>query len=63
MADTGGMDTGKGKAQEMTGQVTGDRRKEASGRADQAKGEAKKAMGETHDRARGVQDSIRRDGS
>ncbi|MFE4721051.1 CsbD family protein, partial [Streptomyces sp. NPDC056728] len=35
------MDKVKGKAKEMTGKVTGDRRKEASGRADQAKGEAK----------------------
>ncbi|MGW6359982.1 CsbD family protein [Streptomyces sp. NPDC055092] len=63
MADKGGTDKIKGKAKEMTGKVTGDRRREAEGKADQAKGEAKKAMGSAHDRARGVQDSLKRHGS
>ncbi|MFF1357746.1 CsbD family protein [Streptomyces sp. NPDC058297] len=63
MPDKGGMDKVKGKAKEMTGKVTGDRRKEAEGKTDQAKGEAKKTMGDARDRARGVHDSLKRDGS
>ncbi|MFF5565182.1 CsbD family protein [Streptomyces sp. NPDC012623] len=49
------MDKAKGKAKEMTGKVTGDRRKEAEGKTDQAKGKAK----DTVDRAKGVKDSVR----
>ncbi|RDG35266.1 CsbD family protein [Streptomyces corynorhini] len=48
------MDKAKGKAKEMTGKVTGDRRKEAEGKTDQAKGKAKDAM----DRAKGTKDSM-----
>ncbi|MFF2503777.1 CsbD family protein [Streptomyces sp. NPDC058067] len=63
MAGKGGNSKVKGKAKEMAGKVTGDRRREAEGMADQAKGEARKAMGETRDRAHGVQDSVKRHGS
>ncbi|MFF1360567.1 CsbD family protein [Streptomyces sp. NPDC058297] len=60
MTGRGGMDKIKGKAKEMTGKITGDRRKEAEGKGDQFKAEGKKAMREVHDRARGARDSLKR---
>ncbi|RPK49480.1 CsbD family protein [Streptomyces sp. gb1(2016)] len=52
------MDKLKGKAKEATGKVTGDRRKEAEGKSDQAKAKAEGALGATGDRAKGVKDSL-----
>ncbi|MFD5876958.1 CsbD family protein [Streptomyces sp. NPDC060322] len=52
------MDKLKGKAKETTGKLTGDRRKEAEGKSDQAKAKAEGALGETGDRAKGVKDSL-----
>ncbi|MFM9373376.1 CsbD family protein [Streptomyces sp. Da 82-17] len=52
MADKGGMDKAKGKAKEMTGKVTGDRRQQAEGKMDQARGEAKKVRGKAEEQAR-----------
>ncbi|MER7196587.1 hypothetical protein CG723_43625 [Streptomyces sp. CB01635] len=60
MTGRGGLDKIKGKAKEVTGKITGDRRKEAEGKGDQVKGEAKRVMREVHDRARGARDSLRR---
>lgn len=58
MSDKKAMDKLKGKAKETAGKLTGDRRKEAEGKADQAKAGAKGAMGEVGDRAKGVKDSM-----
>ncbi|MFI1935405.1 MULTISPECIES: CsbD family protein [unclassified Streptomyces] len=55
------MDKLKGKGKEAVGKLTGDRRKESEGKADQAKGRAKGAVDEAGDRAKGVKDSLRRD--
>ncbi|MFD5503957.1 CsbD family protein [Streptomyces sp. NPDC127061] len=57
MVDEGAKDKIKGKAKEAMGKMTGDRRKEAEGKMDQAKGRAKGA----EERAEGVKDSLRRD--
>ncbi|MGA4545314.1 CsbD family protein [Uniformispora flossi] len=61
MSDSGAMDKLKGKAKEVAGKVTGDRRQESEGRTDQAKGKAKDAVDGLQDRARGVRDSLSRD--
>ncbi|MGX1672618.1 CsbD family protein [Streptomyces sp. NPDC055400] len=58
MAGKRGTGKAKGKAKEMTGKVTGDRGKEAEGRADQAKGE--ESLREVHDRARGAAEPMKR---
>ncbi|MEU9619439.1 MULTISPECIES: CsbD family protein [unclassified Streptomyces] len=50
MAHGSGKDKIKGKAKEAMGKMTGDRRKQAEGKADQAKGEVKKQMGEARER-------------
>ncbi|MFC8864977.1 CsbD family protein [[Kitasatospora] papulosa] len=61
MTDKKAMDKLKGKAKEATGKVTGDRRMEAEGKADQAKAKAEGALGATGDRAKGVKDSLNDD--
>ncbi|MFI2779126.1 CsbD family protein [Streptomyces sp. ALB3] len=58
MTDKKAMDKLKGKAKEATGKVSGDRRKEAEGKSDQAKAKAEDAMGATGERAKGVKDSL-----
>ncbi|GAA1240285.1 MULTISPECIES: CsbD family protein [Streptomyces] len=58
MAGKGGTTKVKGKAKEMTGKVTGNRGKEAEGRAHQAKGE--EPLREVHDRARGAAEPPKR---
>ncbi|MDQ8704008.1 CsbD family protein [Streptomyces sp. LHD-70] len=52
MADKGGMDKAKGKAKEVAGKVTGDRKQEVEGKGEQARGEAKKMRGKVEERAR-----------
>ncbi|WP_449336860.1 CsbD family protein [Streptomyces griseus] len=52
------MDKLKGKGKEAVGKLTGDHRKEAEGKADQAKGQAKDAVDEAGDRAKGIKDSL-----
>ncbi|MFJ4923124.1 CsbD family protein [Streptomyces sp. NPDC088725] len=63
MADDGAMDKMKGKAKEMTGKATGDRRKESEGKTDQTKGKAKSTMDDAGDRAKGMKDSLKHDDS
>ncbi|MDI3419137.1 CsbD family protein [Streptomyces luteolus] len=58
MADKGGMDKAKGKAKEVAGKVTGDRKQEFEGKADQARGEAKKVRGKAEERARKARGSM-----
>lgn len=58
MTDKNAMDKLKGKAKEATGKLTGDRRKEAEGKGDQAKAKADDAMDGARDRAKGVKDSL-----
>ncbi|MCD9901707.1 MULTISPECIES: CsbD family protein [Streptomyces] len=55
------MDKLKGKGKEAVGKLTGDRRKESEGKADQAKASAKDKVDEAGDRAKGVTDSLRDD--
>ncbi|MFJ8888698.1 CsbD family protein [Streptomyces sp. NPDC102402] len=55
------MDKIKGKAKEATGKLTGDRRKEAEGKADQAKAKTEGALGGAGERAKGVKDSLKND--
>ncbi|MFE1406828.1 CsbD family protein [Streptomyces sp. NPDC058770] len=50
MAHGSGKDKIKGKAKETLGKLTGDRRKEAEGKAEQAKGKIKKKMSGGRDR-------------
>ncbi|MER6503873.1 CsbD family protein [Streptomyces sp. NPDC001455] len=50
MAHGSGKDKIKGKAKETLGKLTGDRRKEAEGKVEQAKGEIKKKMSGGRDR-------------
>ncbi|GGY93346.1 CsbD family protein [Streptomyces nitrosporeus] len=63
MTDDKAKDKLKGKAKEMTGKMTGDRRKEGEGKADQAKAKAEGALGKTGDRAKGVKDSLSDEGN
>ncbi|MET9594055.1 CsbD family protein [Streptomyces sp. NPDC006516] len=53
----------KGKAKEAAGKLTGDRRKESEGKADQAKAKAEETLGSAGDRAKGVKDSLKDDRS
>ncbi|MEW2069922.1 CsbD family protein [Streptomyces sp. NPDC007346] len=55
------MDKLKGKGKEAVGKLTGDRRKESEGKADQTKATAKDKVDEAGDRAKGVTDSLRND--
>ncbi|CAM5332600.1 MULTISPECIES: CsbD family protein [Streptomyces] len=57
----GAMDKLKGKGKEAVGKLTGDHRKEAEGKADQAKGGAKETADGLTERAKGVKDSVGRD--
>ncbi|MCM2411316.1 MULTISPECIES: CsbD family protein [unclassified Streptomyces] len=58
MTDESAKDKMAGKAKEAMGKMTGNRRMEAEGKADQAKGKTKGAMGGAKDRAEGVKDSL-----
>ncbi|GAA0477581.1 CsbD family protein [Streptomyces olivaceiscleroticus] len=58
MADKGAMDKLKGKAKEMAGKATGDRRMKGEGRADQTKGKAKDAVDEAKGQGKGIKDSL-----
>lgn len=58
MSDHGAMDKLKGKAKEVAGKVTGDKRQEAEGRTDQAKGGVKETAENARDRAQGMRDSL-----
>jgi len=58
VTDKKAMDKLKGKAKEATGKVTGDRRKEAEGKSDQAKAKTEETLGATGDRAKGMKDSL-----
>ncbi|MER7728288.1 CsbD family protein [Streptomyces sp. NPDC096323] len=57
MADESAKDKVAGKAKEAMGKMTGNRRMESEGKADQAKGKAKGAV----ERAEGAKDSLTRD--
>lgn len=58
MAHDGAIDKLKGKAKEMAGKVTGDRKSTSEGRTDQMKGKAKDVVGDARDRVAGVKDSL-----
>lgn len=58
MSDDGALDKLKGKAKEVAGKATGDKRQEAEGKTDQAKGAAKQAVDDARERAEGVRDSL-----
>ncbi|GGT74827.1 CsbD family protein [Streptomyces atratus] len=53
MAHGSGKDKLAGKAKEAMGKMTGNRRKEAEGKADQAKGRAKEAVDDAQKRIPG----------
>ncbi|WP_030757507.1 CsbD family protein [Streptomyces griseus] len=55
-----GMEKGKGKVKETVGKVTGNRRMEAEGQADQAKGAAREAAEKTRGKAAEARDSLKR---
>ncbi|MFF6791855.1 uncharacterized protein YjbJ (UPF0337 family) [Streptomyces filamentosus] len=55
-----GMEKGKGKVKETVGKVTGNRRMEAEGKADQAKGAAREAAEKTREQADRARDSLKR---
>jgi uncharacterized protein YjbJ (UPF0337 family) len=59
----GTMDKVKGWIKEAVGKVTGDRRTEAEGKADQAKGKVKNAASDVKETAKGVRDSLTGDDS
>lgn len=61
MSGDSAKDKIKGKGKEAVGKLTGDRRMEAEGKADQAKGKAKGAVDDAGERAKGVKDSLRPD--
>ncbi|MBO0914333.1 CsbD family protein [Streptomyces sp. NBC_01260] len=58
MTDGSAKDKITGKAKEAMGKMTGDRRKEAEGKTDQAKGKTKGGIGDAKERAEGVKDSL-----
>jgi uncharacterized protein YjbJ (UPF0337 family) len=58
VSDEKAKDMAKGKAKEMTGKATGDRRKETEGKTDQTKAKVKGAMKDVRDRAQGMKDSL-----
>ncbi len=49
----GRMSEAKGKAREMAGKITGDRKTEAHGKAEQAKGKGQTTLGKAKDKMRG----------
>ncbi|MFF2324382.1 MULTISPECIES: CsbD family protein [unclassified Streptomyces] len=53
MAHGSGKDKLTGKAKEALGKMTGNRRKEAEGKAEQAKGQAKEALDDAQKRMPG----------
>ncbi|MGR7000482.1 CsbD family protein [Yinghuangia aomiensis] len=53
MSGDSAMDKLKGKAKEVAGKVTGDKRQESEGRTDQAKGEVKETAENARDRVQG----------
>ena len=55
---SGTMDKVTGKVKEVAGQVTGDKRLESEGKADQVKGSVKNATDNVTESAKGVQDSV-----
>jgi uncharacterized protein YjbJ (UPF0337 family) len=57
----GTTDKVKGAVKEGAGKLTGDKRTEAEGKADQAKGEAKNAASNVKEGAKGVRDSLKDD--
>jgi uncharacterized protein YjbJ (UPF0337 family) len=57
----GTTDKVKGSIKEAAGKMTGDRRTEAEGKADQAKGKVKNAAREVKETAKGVRDSLKND--
>ncbi|MBW5253372.1 CsbD family protein [Streptomyces poriferorum] len=61
MTDESAKDKMAGKAKEAMGKMTGNKRMESEGKADQAKGKAKGAVNEAQERAEGVKDSLSRD--
>jgi uncharacterized protein YjbJ (UPF0337 family) len=54
----GTTDKIKGAVKEGAGKLTGDRRTEAEGEADQAKGDVKDAARDVKDAAKGARDSL-----
>ena len=58
---SGTMDKVTGAVKEAVGKVTGDKRTEAEGQTDQAKGSVKNATDNITEKAKGVQDSLRKD--
>ncbi|MCX5143339.1 MULTISPECIES: CsbD family protein [unclassified Streptomyces] len=58
MTDESAKDKMAGKAKEAMGKMTGNKRMESEGKADQAKGKAKGAAGDAKERAEGVKDSL-----
>lgn len=62
MTGDNAMDKLKGKGKEAVGKLTGDRRKETEGKADQTKATAKDKVQDAGDRTKGVTDSLRNDG-
>lgn len=63
MSGDSAMDKLRGKAKEVAGKVTGDKRQEAEGRTDQAKGGVKETAENARDQVRGVRDSLSDDSS
>ncbi|MFF5900109.1 CsbD family protein [Streptomyces argenteolus] len=61
MTDDKAKDKIKGKAKETAGKLTGDRRKEAEGKADQAKAKTADTLDNAGERAKGVKDSLKDD--
>lgn len=56
----GAWDQAKGKAKEVAGKVTGDRKLQAKGKLDQAKGKAKRATGRVKRAAQGIKKDIKK---
>ena len=55
----GAADKVVGKSKEVAGRVTGDKRPEAEGKADQVKGTIRKAVGDAEDSGKDAVDSVR----
>ncbi|MEV0095809.1 CsbD family protein [Streptomyces sp. NPDC050738] len=55
------MDKAKGKAKEMVGKVTGDKRTETEGQVDQAKGSMREVVENVRAKAEGARDSLKND--
>jgi uncharacterized protein YjbJ (UPF0337 family) len=56
----GTTDKAKGMVKETAGKVTGNKRMESEGKADQAKGEVKDAAHQAKESAKGVRDSLKK---